>query len=220
MSHMDLYERLGFENNTPTEDEIKRRYRILAKNCHPDKYPNDETKKEEFRIITEAYEILSNKEKRSAYDNEGSTDFSEENRINQSAVQFLNDLLINLLEQVPEHILEHNDLRDVLIKNVNENISHKNKEFKGIESNLRKFKTAQKRFKRKTKENSDIFARALEDRAAVLISQLKVLAFITKVLDRMNEILNDYTYDFTTREPFQNSNKTHAGAIRLTFRSN
>ncbi len=52
---------------TATEDDIKKSYFQLAKLCHPDVNDNDPEKKEEFRLINEAYSILSNKDKRIEY---------------------------------------------------------------------------------------------------------------------------------------------------------
>lgn len=65
----NYYEILGVTHNA-TEDEIKKAYRRLALRFHPDKnrdYPPEEAV-EKFRRISEAYEILSNTEKRRQYD--------------------------------------------------------------------------------------------------------------------------------------------------------
>lgn len=63
----DLYKRLGLAKGA-TADEIKKSYRSLAKKYHPDLNPNDANVKKKFQEITEAYEILSNPEKRGQYD--------------------------------------------------------------------------------------------------------------------------------------------------------
>ena len=76
----DLYNILGVDKNA-SEDEIKKSYRKLALKYHPDKWadkPKDEQKKAEdkFKEVTEAYSILSDKEKRQQYDMFGTTDGS------------------------------------------------------------------------------------------------------------------------------------------------
>lgn len=66
----DYYEILGL-NKSASEDEIKKSYRKMAMKYHPDKNPDDETAKEKFQEAQEAYDVLSNPEKRKMYDNFG-----------------------------------------------------------------------------------------------------------------------------------------------------
>lgn len=66
----NYYEILGV-SKTATEDEIKKAYRKLAVKYHPDKNPGDKESEKKFQEISEAYNVLSDKEKRSEYDNYG-----------------------------------------------------------------------------------------------------------------------------------------------------
>ena len=58
----DYYSILGIDPDA-SEDDIKRAYRKKSKECHPDLFPDDKEKEEQFREITEAYENLLNKPK-------------------------------------------------------------------------------------------------------------------------------------------------------------
>ena len=70
MAKRDYYEVLGVAKNA-TKDDIKKAYRKLAIQYHPDKNPDDKDAEEKFKEATEAYEILSDDEKRKAYDQYG-----------------------------------------------------------------------------------------------------------------------------------------------------
>ena len=63
----DYYEVLGIEKNASSE-EIKKAYRRLARKYHPDVNPGNNEAEEKFKELSEAYEILSNTDKRRAYD--------------------------------------------------------------------------------------------------------------------------------------------------------
>lgn len=67
MIKKDLYEILGVKSDA-SQDEIKRAYRKLARKYHPDVNPGDKKAEEKFKEISEAYDILSDPQKRKEYD--------------------------------------------------------------------------------------------------------------------------------------------------------
>ncbi|KAK3582279.1 hypothetical protein CHS0354_023818 [Potamilus streckersoni] len=70
MAKRDYYDVLGVPRNVTT-DELKQAYRKLAVKYHPDKNPNDNTVEAKFKEVNEAYEVLSDSDKRARYDQFG-----------------------------------------------------------------------------------------------------------------------------------------------------
>ncbi|RKD34745.1 molecular chaperone DnaJ [Thermohalobacter berrensis] len=77
MSKRDYYEVLGVDRNASQQD-IKRAYRKLAKKYHPDLNPNNKEAEQKFKEIKEAYEVLSDSDKRARYDQFGHAGVDED----------------------------------------------------------------------------------------------------------------------------------------------
>lgn len=75
MANKDYYDILGISKGA-SDDEIKKAYRKLAMKYHPDRNPDNKEAEEKFKDINEAYQVLSDPQKKSQYDQFGTTDFN------------------------------------------------------------------------------------------------------------------------------------------------
>jgi molecular chaperone DnaJ len=76
MAKQDCYEMLGVARDA-SDDDIKKAFRKLAMQCHPDRHPGDKTAEQRFIDLNEAYEILKDGQKRAAYDRFGHAAFEQ-----------------------------------------------------------------------------------------------------------------------------------------------
>ncbi len=79
MAKKDFYELLGVARNASAED-IKKAYRKLAMQYHPDRNPGDKSAEQTFKAVSEAYEVLKDDQKRAAYDRFGHAAFENGGR--------------------------------------------------------------------------------------------------------------------------------------------
>ncbi len=99
----DYYDVLGV-NRSASEKEIKQAFRKLAKKFHPDTNPDDPQAETKFKEINEAYEVLSDSEKRAQYDRFGHTAFGGNNGganyTNYTNVDFGDSGFADILENI------------------------------------------------------------------------------------------------------------------------
>ena len=87
---MKYYDQLGVNKSSST-DEIKKAYRKLAMQYHPDRNPGDKSAEDKFKEISEAYAVLSDPEKKRQYDTLGDSRFSQ-----QQGANFHEDVFNNI----------------------------------------------------------------------------------------------------------------------------
>src|SRR5712671_6669485 len=79
MAKQDFYDILGVSKSADA-DELKRAYRKLAMQFHPDRNPGDQSAEHKFKDINEAYDVLKDEQKRAAYDRFGHAAFENGSR--------------------------------------------------------------------------------------------------------------------------------------------
>src|SRR4051812_43251054 len=70
MATKDYYSILGIDR-AATPEQIKASYRKIALQCHPDRNPGDKAAEDRFKEVTHAYQVLTDEDKRAAYDRFG-----------------------------------------------------------------------------------------------------------------------------------------------------
>src|SRR4029078_9259364 len=79
MAKQDFYD-IRAVSRSANADELKRAYRKLAMQYHPDRNPSDKSAEQKFKDINEAYDILKDDQKRAAYDRYGHASFEKGSR--------------------------------------------------------------------------------------------------------------------------------------------
>ena len=98
MTEMDYYEILEIHRSA-SSDDIKKSYKRLAFEYHPDRNPGNSNAEERFKVINEAYQILSDPDKRARYDSFGHIS-SEGMFTDQDFDAGFSDIFGNLFEEV------------------------------------------------------------------------------------------------------------------------
>ena len=99
MSKKDYYDVLGVSKSA-TKDELKKAYRKLAMKYHPDRNPDDSKAAEKFKELSEAYEILSDDQKRQTYDNFGHDGVNSSFNTSQGAADAFSDIFGDIFSDI------------------------------------------------------------------------------------------------------------------------
>ena len=99
MSKRDYYEVLGVDRSV-SKDDLKKSYRKLAMKYHPDRNPGDEKAAEKFKELSEAYEILSDDQKKQAYDQFGHQGVNSSINNAQSAAEGFSDIFGDIFSDI------------------------------------------------------------------------------------------------------------------------
>ena len=99
MSKRDYYDVLGVSKSS-SKDELKKAYRKLAMKYHPDRNPDDSQAAEKFKELSEAYEILSDDQKRQTYDNFGHEGVNSSFSSSQGAADAFSDIFGDIFSDI------------------------------------------------------------------------------------------------------------------------
>lgn len=182
MKNDELYTRLGITPDARLPD-IKKAYKLLAQKYHPDK-PGGSAEK--FSRILEAYEILSNPERKNFYDSNGIT--AKEPTIEIKALSKLGELFTALLQH------KNRNLKTLANKLIEEESVKLKNALAEHEHNIGELKTLSERIKCSAEDN--FFASTVDQQIQSIQAKIKVVQEGEKILSRVAEMLGDYDDEF------------------------
>ncbi len=147
----DLYKILGISKNA-SEKDIKKAYRTLAFDYHPDKNDSESAQKK-FKEIGEAYEILSNKDKKELYDNYGYDSIQDNNFTPINPLDLFQSIFnVDFTQQMKGNVFMFSDLSSCSFGKLDYKMNH------DVECSLEElYKGTQKEFSIKHKNKNGIF---------------------------------------------------------------
>lgn len=187
---MSLYSDLGLDKGAIDED-IKRAYRKKARETHPDKGGSSE----KFQIVSNAYAILSDAERRQRYDETGEGGYVDEKSV---VYQQLGVMLFGVIENTPD--LDHTDLIAKMKQIISEGKKKADKETAATKKKIEAYQRTMKRFKNRNNKKNRL-ADMIKHNVGVLEMKLGEIAKMRKLGDDMEAVVEEYVYEADTVSP-------------------
>ena len=195
---MNLYAILGIPKEA-SDKEIKKAYHSQSKTFHPDSECGDE---EKFKEINEAYEILSDPEKRKQYDEGG-----------MGAVTSSQNALIKRVLAIFEEVIgfhgfvpEHSDLFSMMKANINEKELRMAKDVETFKNEIKNVETIQKRIK-----NSELLVEYMNNHIEDYTNRISGIEKELEYLSQVIDFIKDFDYDFDEDKDWDRKPLTYAG---------
>lgn len=209
---MNYYEILGVDKGA-SPDEIKTAYRKKAQETHPDKGGDAD----QFKAVQQAYEILSNPDKRALYDKNGRV--KTEAEMEEDAYKNLVGCWMKALSE-----FDSNDQVDIetfdIVAGIRKHIDTTMKELKGkvkdMLKNIKKREKFLKRFKYKGKKENTV-QKVVKKQIEDLENSIKEAEEVMEIGKIMRRLLPDFEYDYTSNNPPPDYDKTGGSLITRIY---
>lgn len=211
---IDPYQILGLIK-TCTIKQIRKAYRMAAKDNHPDTGGDPE----KFALIKLAHDILCDADKRKKFDDYGFVDEDPEAKLATDVIANLRMLFFQVLQQIPDDKLEYRDVVAAIkqfIVGKSLALTQQIQSFIEQEKKQRaSLKIIEKRLKRK-KAQPNFLVEALRESLAGIPQQLKSIEYQQKIAGEMLVVLEDFSYTFEAEpEPIPQVFKAAWGSIYI-----
>ncbi len=191
VSERDYYELLGVSRDASTE-EIKRAYRRLALELHPDRNPSEEAE-EEFRKVQRAYEVLGDPERWKRYDATGTT--STKNDIGDAAQAKLAEIFALAIRTATDD----SDLIEEVRRSVVHTKATMDRDVSKLRKEIEKLEKTRARVKRKD-DGFNLFDHVAAEQIKRHNKQINEIVTNYEVADKILEMLDDYECDVQKQE--------------------
>jgi curved DNA-binding protein CbpA len=218
----DLYEIIGVRKDS-TPEEIKSAYKKKAVELHPDKNPDDPEAANKFAELSNAYEVLSDPERRRIYDSTGSTEKRDRNSFEARFMGMIGNLLFVIIQSAQKPLNEI----DVIGKII-----------RSAEQAMKLARVQMERNSEEVKQYRDVADRMMpkEDNPFIIILESKIkeieaisfgleeeLGFTEKAIDRLNDFKYKYDNSENSRDALLNlmeGRRRRRGGYNIEFPSN